>query len=172
MDPALAIGDVVIATRLVQHDYGALVDGRLKVYQPGVPPLPGFDETHGYDLAPDLVAVARDALAGLVLPPLSAQATGQGERVPALHFGTVVTGDQFLNCAATRDRLFAQFSAQAVEMEGASVAQVAARWGVPCVVVRSLSDLAGEHSHMDFPAFCRAAAAGASAIIRRLAAVL
>lgn len=172
VDPALSIGDVVIATRLAQHDYGALVGGVLRVYQPGVPPLPGVDTTHGYDVDPALVDRARTALAGLTLPPLSAAATGGRERVPSVHFGTVVTGDQFLNCEATRARLFADFTAQAVEMEGASVAQVATRWGVPYLVVRSLSDLAGAESHMDFPAFCLAAAAGASLIIRRLIAIL
>lgn len=172
VDPALAIGDVVVATRLVQHDYGALAKGELKVYQPGVPPLPGFDEAHGYDLDQGLEAKARAALDGLVLPALSAEATGGEARVPGIHFGTVLTGDQFLNCETSRDRLFRTFAAQAVEMEGASVAQVATRWGVPYLVVRSLSDLAGADSHMDFPAFCRAAAAGAAELIRRLAAVL
>ncbi|WP_205028207.1 5'-methylthioadenosine/adenosylhomocysteine nucleosidase [Oleisolibacter albus] len=172
LDPALGIGDVVVATRLIQHDYGQFVDGRLVVYQPGIPPLPGVDSTHGYIMPPDLEKTVRAALAGVQLPPMPAAATGGGERRPALLFGTVLTGDQFLNCAATRDDLFARFQAQAVEMEGASVAQVAAAWGVPVLVVRSLSDLAGAESHMDFPAFVRMAAAGAATVVRRLAAAI
>jgi adenosylhomocysteine nucleosidase len=169
VDPALGIGDVVVSTRLVQHDYGALVDRALRVYQPGVPPLPGLDTTHGYDVDAALLARCRAALDGFALPPLSAEATGGQARTPRLAFGTIVTGDQFVNCEATRLRLNADFGALAVEMEGAAVAQVATRYGRPYVVVRSLSDLAGAESHMDFGAFAEAAAAGAAALIRRLA---
>src|SRR5262245_62197121 len=39
LDPALGIGDVVIAERLIQHDYGALVEGRLKPFRPGAAPI-------------------------------------------------------------------------------------------------------------------------------------
>ena len=172
VDPALKVGDVVVGTRLVQHDYGAMVSGRMKTYQPGAVPLPGFDDSHGYPLDGGLEAKARAALKGLELPELPAEATGGEARRPAIHFGTILTGDQFLNCEATRQRLFQEFGAQAVEMEGAAVAQVAARFKVPCLVVCSLSDLAGAESHMDFPAFCHAAAAGAAQLLRKLAAAV
>jgi len=172
IDPALGIGDVVVATRLIQHDYGALVGGQIRTYQPGVPPLPGVNDAHGYDLEPDLAARARAMLEGMELEPLPEMVTGGAARRPSIHFGTVLTGDQFLNCAATRERLFTRFGAKAVEMEGAAIAQVAARYDVPALVVRSLSDLAGEESHMDFPAFVQAAAATAAYLVRRLAAVV
>src|SRR5262245_14572197 len=55
VDPGLAIGDVVVGRRNLQHDYGAVVDGVLTTYHPGNPPLPGFDTKHGYDMAPDLL---------------------------------------------------------------------------------------------------------------------
>ncbi|MFV3076174.1 5'-methylthioadenosine/adenosylhomocysteine nucleosidase [Niveispirillum fermenti] len=167
IDPSLAVGDVVIADRLIQHDYGALAGGALKPYQPGVPPLPGFDERFGYPLADGLHDTIRAALAGLDLSP------APGASRPAQwRFGTVLTGDHFLNCARTRAGLFDRFQAQAIEMEGAALAQVAARFGVPLVVVRALSDLAGEESHLDFPAFARNAAGNAARIIRRIAAVI
>jgi adenosylhomocysteine nucleosidase len=173
LDPALGIGDVVIATRLIQHDYGALVEGRIKTYQPGIPPLPGFDETHGYVLGAALETKVRAALEGITLPPFDAKATGAEPRVPAIHFGTVLTGDTFLNCEETRERLHRDFGgAMAIEMEGAAVAQVAERYGIPSLVVRSLSDLAGAESHMDFASFCGAAAEGAAVLIRRLVGVV
>jgi adenosylhomocysteine nucleosidase len=169
LDPMLGIGDVVVAVRLVQHDYGALADCRIKPYQPGNMPLPGFDETHGYSLAPALEKKIRAALADVVLSPFDAAATGDRPRVPAIRFGTVLTGDTFLNCETTRERLHQEFAgAMAIEMEGAAVAQVAERYGIPCLVVRSLSDLAGAGSHMDFSSFVRAAAEGAAVLIRRL----
>jgi adenosylhomocysteine nucleosidase len=49
---------------------------------------------------------------------------------------------------------------------------VAERYGIPSLVVRSLSDLAGAESHMDFAAFCGAAAEGAAVLIRRLVGVV
>ena len=53
------------------------------------------------------------------------------------------------------ERLRAEFQAQAVEMEGGAVAQIARRWGedIPFVNVRCLSDLASSESHLDFRAF-------------------
>ena len=172
LDPDLGIGDVVVARTLIQHDYGAVVGGCLVPYQPGALPLPGFDNRHGYHLDPTLERTLAAALEGLALPELPAAATGGEARRPRLHFGTVVTGDAFVNCEATRLRLFGQFRAQAVEMEGAAVAQVAERFGVPCVVVRALSDLAGAESHMDFGSFVHAAAAGAAQLMRRIAAAV
>ena len=172
LDPALAVGDVVVATRLVAYDYGALIDGDIKPYQPGVPPLPGVSDAHGYNLPADLVDRLRRALDGAALPALSAAATGGEARAPRVVFGTVLTGDAFLNCSATRDRLHARFGGQAVEMEGAAIAQVAEKFGAPAVVVRALSDLAGADSHMDFPAFLHEAAGLAATIVRRVVPVV
>ena len=172
LDPALGVGDVVVADRLVAHDYGALVDGEIKPYQPGVPPLPGFPEEHGYALPADLAERLRAALEGVELPEIGAAAAGGAARRPRLVFGTVLTGDAFLNCAATRDRLHARFGGLAVEMEGAAVAQVAERFDAPAVVVRALSDLAGADSHVDFPAFLHETAGMAAAIVRRIVPVL
>lgn len=167
LDPALEVGDVVVADRLIQHDYGALYDGRLKPYQPGVPPLPGFDDAHGYELADGMAGRIAQALDGIALTPMAGVM-----RAPLWRFGTVLTGDHFLNCAATRQDLHARFQAQAVEMEGAALAQVAAKFGTPLVVVRALSDLAGSDSHLDFPSFARNAALNAAIIVRRLVRVI
>ena len=172
LDPALGVGDVVVADRLVCHDYGALIDGEIKPYQPGVPPLPGFAEQYGYTLPADLAQRLKAALADVELPAISAAATGGAARAPILLFGTVLTGDTFLNCADTRDRLHTRFAGLAVEMEGAALAQVAERFGAPVVVVRALSDLAGADSHMDFPAFLHETAGQAAAIVRRIVPVL
>jgi adenosylhomocysteine nucleosidase len=167
LDPALGVGDVVVATRLVQHDYGALKDGRLTVYQPGVPPLPGIDASHGYDMPALLQQKLRTALADVQLPALDAAVTGGQARRATLQFGTVVSGDSFINDDRERRRLHGSFDALAVEMEGAAVAQVAQRFGLPWVVVRCLSDLAGADSHLNFPAFLPLAARAAALVVRQ-----
>lgn len=172
IDPRLGVGDVVVADRLVQHDYGAVFQGRVKTYQPGNYPMPGMPEDHGYPMDPDLLASVKAALEGMELPAMPAAATGGEARRPRLVYGTILTGDQYVNCDDTRDRLFSQFDARAVEMEGAAIAQVAEKYGAPWVVVRALSDLAGHDSHMDFPAFVHVAAETAARIVRRLVAVV
>ncbi len=173
LDPDLLIGDVVVARRLVCHDYGALIDGDFKLYQPGAPPLPGHPDAHGYDLPEPLEGRLRAALDGLDLPVLDAEAAGGEPRIPRLVFGTVLTGDVLLNCAATRAALHRRHGGHAIEMEGAAVAQVAEQFGVPWVVVRALCDLAGGgDGRMHVEAFRTAAAAGAAAIVRRIVPVL
>lgn len=172
LDPALGVGDVVVADRLVQHDYGSVFQGQVKTYQPGNYPMPGMPEDHGYPMDPDLLARVREALDGMELPPMPAAATGGEARRPRLVYGTILTGDQFVNCEETRNGLFDRFDARAVEMEGAAIAQVAEKYGVPWVVVRALSDLAGHDSHMDFPTFVHIAAETAARIVRRLVGVV
>lgn len=172
VDATLGIGDVVVATKLVQHDYGALVDGRIEAYQPGIAPLPGVDRSPGYRMGPALETKLRAALAGIELPPIAASITGEEPRKAELHFGTIVSGDTFVNCGMTRQRLESEFGALAVEMEGAAVAQVAERFGLSWVVVRCLSDLAGVDSHLNFPAFLPVAAKAAATVVRRAVQVM
>lgn len=166
LDPKLAVGDVVLGRRLVCHDYGRLSERRIVTYQPGALPLPGFSETHGYDLPEDLLARLRRVLEGFALPEVTAE--DGSARQPRLVEGTILTGDTFLSCAATRVELAERFGGQAVEMEGAAVTQVAERFGKPAVVIRALSDLAGEESHIDFDRFLSEAAESAARIVQRI----
>ena len=172
IDPGLGIGDVVIADRLIQHDYGAVIAGAIKPFRPGVAPIGESRAPLGFDLASDIRLRLQERLDGFTLPPLHAAVTGGAARQPTIRFGTILSGDQFINCETTRKRLFDSFHAQAAEMEGAAVAQVAAQFNVPCVVVRCLSDLAGGESHLDFPAFLAATAESAALVLRRIVPVL
>ena len=47
LDPSLAIGDVVVGTRIIQHDYGRLTDDGLIAYRPGEMPFPGGSDHVG-----------------------------------------------------------------------------------------------------------------------------
>lgn len=167
LDPVLNIGDVVIGRRVVQHDYGRVQDGQLITFQPGAFPLPGMDSTHGFEMGDDLMARAESALDGVALEGMDG-VEGAANSNPRIVFGTVLTGDAFVNCEATRKRLHDTFKAQAVEMEGASVAQVATQMGRPWLIVRCLSDLAGAESHMDFNGFLSVTTENAANVTRRL----
>jgi adenosylhomocysteine nucleosidase len=169
LDPALAIGDIVIADELLQHDYGALISGRLKPFHPGTAPIGEPVVRPPFLLDPVLRQAIVADIAGLRMPPFRA---GDIDRPGRVLLGRILSGDQFVNCAATRDRLHAEFGGQAVEMEGAALAQVAERFGVPCIVVRCLSDMAGAESHLDFATFLPAAAGAAATVVRRMIPLL
>ena len=150
LDPALAVGDLVIATEVIQHDYGAMVQGALEVYRAGALPFPQFRGELSLKANPALIAAARGALA-------------------AAHFGTILTGDSYLGCGQTRERLFSSFAGKAVDMESGAVAQVAEAFGAPWLIIRALSDLAGEDSRLDFQVFAaQAAKTAAAAVLRSL----
>ena len=73
-------------------------------------------------------------------------------------YGTVLSGDQYLNCGTTRERLLRDFGGSAIEMEGGAVAQVCEAFDLPWLVIRTLSDLAGGNALFDFTTFVDQAA--------------
>jgi hypothetical protein len=82
--------------------------------------------------------------------------------------GLIVSGDRFVATNAEREALLVELpDALAVEMEGAAVAQVCHDFGVPLVVVRTVSDRADDAAHVDFPAFTREVASHYSAQLLR-----
>lgn len=173
LDPALGVGDVVVGTSNTQHDYGVQKEDGFLTIQPGSRPSRGEDWTPGYEVPELVVARLKAALNGLALDPLPEE-VGVGQRVPGIYFGAILTGDGFVNSEALRQRLHDHFGAQAVEMEGGAVAQVARRWSedIPFVNVRCLSDLASARSHLDFRAFLPIASRNASLVAHRLAPVI
>ena len=74
--------------------------------------------------------------------------------------------------ANTRDALFTEFGADAIEMEGAALAQSAQLLGADHLIVRSLSDLAGTESSVDFGRFVGEASTNSAAVVRHLLPVL
>ena len=174
VDPALAIGDIVIARRLIQHDFGRLQADGLIPFRPGSAPLGPGRHDYAYVMSEELAGRIEFALADVKLinlPSDLGQRNGVG-RNRRIVMGTIVSGDQFINDETVRQRLQNDFQADAVEMEGAAVAQVAELFGIPVVVVRSLSDFAGSDSHLDFGRFVTTVAPDAARVIRRLAAVI
>lgn len=153
--PTLRVGDVVIATHLVQHDLDArpLFEYTL-IPDLGIKRLPAD---------PALRRAARDGARVLVRGGLQVRlgrTTVQrfGLARPRVRSGLVLTGDQFIAWRARRRlrRLFPQ--ALCVEMEGASVAQVCRMNRIPCAVIRIVSDRADRDAGLDFSAFLSQAA--------------
>jgi len=171
LDPSLSIGDVVVGTRIVQHDYGRLTDDGFTAYRPGDVPFPGATDRVGWPLGDEVTARVREALGEEPLPGVRAR-DGGARHVPTIHFGTILTGDAFVAGDRVRRDLLAQYGALVVEMEGGAVVQVAQRYGARWLVVRAVSDLAGHDGAIDFAIFLDDAAHTAATLLRRLAPVL
>jgi adenosylhomocysteine nucleosidase len=86
--------------------------------------------------------------------------------------GVILTGDQFISSPIERERLHRDFGGHAVEMEGAAVAQVANRFDVDCLVVRALSDMAGDDSELDFSRFLEQVAANSAKVVETIVGML
>ena len=60
--------------------------------------------------------------------------------------GRVVTGDRFVSSHETKEYLKKTFGAACCEMEGAAIAQIATKNGVPFVILRFISDEANNEA--------------------------
>lgn len=171
LDPALGIGDLVIAERAIQHDCGVIQNDRLEPYQAGHVPFFNPTEQMGYEAEPAMLDRIKTALADLEFAPLAAEAGGSGKGAN-IAYGPILAGDQYIHCEITRERLHTTFEAKAVAMEGGAMAQVAERFGLPWLEVRALSDLAGASSRFDFARFVETVAERSATVFKRILPVL
>ncbi len=139
------VGDVVVARTLLQHD----MDASPLFPRHQIPDLRLDELPADTRLSQALCQAARTVVQR---PPAAVASFGLG--APRVHEGLVISGDRFVSTsaesAALRERLP---QALAVEMEGAAMAQVCTAYGVPCAVLRTVSDRADDQAHVDFPRF-------------------
>jgi adenosylhomocysteine nucleosidase len=164
--PGLAIGDVVVASGLLQHDMDA--SPIFPRYE--IPLLGKALFSADARICARLTRAAQQFLA----EDLPSQVTpGELEffriKSPRAVRGLVASGDKFFSSAAEVHELRARLpQVCCVEMEGAAVAQVCDEYAVPFGVARTISDSADENSVHDFPRFARTVAGHYSAgILRR-----
>ena len=164
LNPDLQIGDIVIAQKTAQHDLGGLKSAEIDNF--GVRnPINGKRNPVFFPADPELLQVTEIALEGIELNPFQ---TPQGQRHPRIITGTVVTGDMFVAFDAKKTALHKNLGADAVEMEGAAVAQICWQQEVPCLVIRSLSDNAGANASEDFGKYYKIAARNSAALVTRI----
>jgi len=164
------VGDVVLATELLQHDMDAS-----PLFPRHEVPLTGVTR---YPTDAVLTAALRRALPlalqDVMLHLPRSEWLGLNLDRARVHEGLVVSGDRFVATTAESSALQRELpDALAVEMECAAMAQVCHDYGVPLAVVRTISDRADDAAHVDFPLFIQAIASRYSvAVLDRLLAQL
>ena len=127
----LMIGDIVIGTKLVQHDFD----------------ITSFGHPKGY-----ITGVGQYILADNYLINLFEKSTTDNV---VLKKGVIASGDIFCTEPQMALKIKTKFDALCVEMEGASIAQVCFLSGIPFIVVRSISDIPNNENQIDFEHFLK-----------------
>ena len=130
INPELKIGDLIIADKLCQHDLDISIFG------------------HPFGYVPE-GAVFVESDAGL---REVAKAVAHKNKLSLIE-GTIATGDQFVASNERKEFIYTHFQADALEMEGASVAVVCDALNVPFFVLRAISDTANDDAGVDFDEF-------------------
>lgn len=144
----LSIGDIVISTEVRHHDVDATVFG----YEYGqVPRMPAA------------------FIANSVLIEMAEKAVAKLDNVGTSK-GLIATGDSFMHrdehIHAVREKLPAIMAA---EMEAAAIAQCCHNFNLPFVIIRAISDIAGDKDNqMEFQEFLKLAAVNSATLVREI----
>lgn len=167
-NPDLQPGDVVIGEKTVQYDFG---EWGMNGFRPNPTRNPANEKTNPFFVPSDarLVGLAQKASARTEFTVI---ALNNEKRKPRCITGIIASGDAFIAAPAKKNELLQQFKADAVEMEGAAVAQVCHQQGVPFIVIRSISDNSDAKAAMDLKHFYQTAAGNSAQLVITLVELL
>ncbi|ELY4081259.1 5'-methylthioadenosine/S-adenosylhomocysteine nucleosidase [Cronobacter sakazakii] len=144
--PSLKVGDIVVSDEVRYHDADVTAFGYEYGQMAGCPAAFKADEK--------LIAAAQETIEKLNLHAVR---------------GLVVSGDAFINGSVNLAKIRHNFpQAIAVEMEATAIGHVCHNFGVPFVVVRAISDVADQQSHLSFEEFLAVAAKQSSLMVETL----
>ena len=149
--PNVHIGDLVVATHVVQYDYDTTAIG----------------EPLGYLSRVNQVEIPCDN-------SISATVTKEAPSIYSgtVHTGCIATGDRFVADGAFTLELNRLFGAMACEMEGGSIGHVCHLNNVPFAVLRAISDNANEEGSVDFMTFARDSAVKSQQLLEKIIPLL
>ena len=130
INPELKIGDLIIASKLAQHDLDITAFGHPFGYVP--------EGSVYIDTDPLLNAIAKKV--------------AQSQNIKLIE-GVIATGDQFIANEERKGWIQSTFNADALEMEGGSVAVVCDALNVPFCILRAISDTADGEADISFDEF-------------------
>ena len=126
----LKVGDIIISTSLVQHDFDITAFNHPKGYIPNI----------GNNIPID------NNLLNTTKTILDTNNISYKE-------GLIASGDIFCTKESMATKINTQFNALCVEMEGASIAQTAYLSKTPCLVIRSISDCPDNNNKVTYEEF-------------------
>jgi len=130
LNPSLKVGNLLVATKLAQHDLD----------------ITAFGHPYGYVPEGSVYVETDKALTEVAKKVALAQKI-------ALFEGIIATGDQFICDSVKKEWIRTTFNADATEMEGASVAVVCDALNIPFCVLRAISDAADMDAGFSFDEF-------------------
>ncbi len=131
----IKIGDIVIGKGVIQHDFDvSAFPGRKKGEISGL----GKVEIPCTKRISDKLILASKNIKNL-----------------NIHYGTILTGDQFINSPEILHNLKNYFNGFACEMEAGSIGQVCFINNIEFGVIKSISDTADSNSTVDFKTFIK-----------------
>ena len=138
LSPIVGIGDIVVATKSVEHDMNGTALG----------------DKQGEITFPDgnMMFFECDKQASTLLAAVC-------KTIPDTKVaqGIIASGDIFVSDRKQRFKINDRFGALACEMEGAAIGHVCVRCEVPYGIIRAISDDLDENKGMDFVKFCELA---------------
>lgn len=138
LDNILDIGDFVVSTDAVEHDFDVSPIGFVK----GEIPYTG---KYAFEADAGLRAKAVDAIT-------------KSNTDVTVHQGRVCSGDQFISTGEQKAAITADFGGLCCEMEGGAIAQICYLNDTPFVIIRAISDKADGSSSEDYEVFKKQAA--------------
>lgn len=146
LDASIDIGDIVVSTDAVQHDFDLSPVG----YEKGQ--LDGMESASfpaDEDMRKNAVNAAKECAPEITV-----------------FEGRVCTGDQFIASDAQKKAITDEFGGLCCEMEGGAIAQICCQNNIPFVIVRAISDKADGSAEMSYAEFEHEAAMRCASIVR------
>ena len=142
----LDIGDIVIGKKIVQHDFDITAFGHPK----------GYISNVGQYMESDYILIEK------MEKTISKLQDNQFN----IKIGTIASGDIFCTELKMKEKIKTKFNADAIEMEGAAIAQVCKLDNIPFIVIRSISDKPNGNNHITFDQFLEKASKRCAKIIK------
>lgn len=145
ISPTLKVGDLIVAIKLAQHDLDITAFGHPYGY---VPEGAVFVETDK-----EMIEISKEVAASM------------GKSVQE---GIIATGDQFVADEKRKNWIGTTFGADALEMEGGSVAVVCDALNIPFFILRSISDAADMDASFSFDTFLETSAKESAEFVMKM----
>ncbi len=167
LDPRLEVGDLVIATEFIQHDFDVTMWGM----KPGemLFDVVMSNETGQMQFRSQQIFRSDTSLNQLALDTANQiQFAHVGEHIPQVYSGRILSGDQFISQVDKARQLFETHQALCTDMEAAAIAHTCEINHVPFLCIRAISDKADHSAVVSFTDFLIGATANYGKIFQQI----